>query len=445
MNKKIVVLDDDPYGTQIVHGIYVYTSWTTEVLTEAFQNANKLFYILTNSRSLTEKQTEALHREIVKNLISVSEKTNCDFDIISRSDSSLRGHYPLEINVIREELEKSGKKIQCEFIIPFFKEGGRITEGDIHYIEQKGAKIPIGESEFAKDPLFGFKSSNLKEWIEEKTKGNYAAKDVKSITLDMLRTWKVDVIKNVILETGNAQKVIVNAVNYSDLKAFIDVLNSPELQDKRFLFRTGASFVKVFGNISDKSLLMASEFKKILSSNGGIIFIGSYLDKSTLQLENLLNNKGARPYELNVHITNEMQMKKIINYIIKNINLDIEKGITSVVYTSRKSLIDPSKDSEANLNILAKISNYLVSIVKGLMIAPGFILVKGGNTSTDIATKGLGMKKVLVLGQISPGIPVWLSDEESKFPKIPYIVFPGTAGEETSLTKIYDKLVEMRD
>ena len=221
MEKKIIVLDDDPTGCQTVHGINVYTSWSVNSLNDAFLETNRVFYILTNSRSLAPPQTENLHREIIHNIIKVSKEHECDFDIISRSDSTLRGHYPLETDIIREELEEHGKAFNGEFIIPFFKEGGRITEGDVHYIEQGESKLPAGESEYAKDATFGYKSSNLKEWIEEKTQGTYPAEKVKSITLEMLRSYKLDVIIDLILKSKNDQKYVVNATKYSDLELFL--------------------------------------------------------------------------------------------------------------------------------------------------------------------------------------------------------------------------------
>ncbi len=65
-SEKVVVLDDDPTGTQTVHGVYVYTSWEKETFDEAFASKDKIFYILTNSRSFTKQRTIQVHKEILK-------------------------------------------------------------------------------------------------------------------------------------------------------------------------------------------------------------------------------------------------------------------------------------------------------------------------------------------------------------------------------------------
>jgi len=441
MNKKVIVLDDDPTGCQTVHGINIYTTWTKEALDDAFQEPRDIFYILTNSRSMTASQTEVLHRELLNNIINIAEKYQCDFDVISRSDSTLRGHYPLEPDIIREELERYGKKAHAEFVIPFFKEGGRITEGNVHYIEQKGTRIRADESEYAKDPIFGYKSSNLKEWIEEKTRGSYSAEKVKSITLDMVRSGNIDEIVNLILNSTNTQKFVVNATEYSDLKPFVDALKSPKLKTKTFLFRTAASFVKVYGEISDKPLLTGKDLRQTSNRNGGVVIVGSFVNRTTQQFNHLRNNRSIEEYKLDV-FKEEAQINVLIEETINNINNNVKKGLHSVVYTSREVLLSPSNDTEENLKISRKISDHLVSIVKGFSNIPGFIIAKGGITSSDVATKGLKIKKGLVLGQVIPGVPVWLPDEESKFPKIPYVVYPGNVGDETSLTKVFDILLE---
>ena len=59
--------------------------------------------------------------------------------------------------------------------------------------------------------------------------------------------------------------------------------------------------------------------------------------------------------------------------------------------------------------------------------------MKGGITSSDVGTKALAVKKARVLGQIQPGIPVWQTGAESRFPGTPYVIFPGNVGEDGTL------------
>ena len=39
LNKKIIVLDDDPTGVQTVHSISVYTDWSVESIEKGFAEA----------------------------------------------------------------------------------------------------------------------------------------------------------------------------------------------------------------------------------------------------------------------------------------------------------------------------------------------------------------------------------------------------------------------
>ena len=69
-------------------------------------------------------------------------------------------------------------------------------------------------------------------------------------------------------------------------------------------------------------------------------------------------------------------------------------------------------------------------------------LFSGGITSSDVGTKALGVKRALVMGQIRPGIPVWKTGPESRFPDTPYVIFPGNVGEDSTLRECVEVLTE---
>ena len=189
LNKKIVVLDDDPTGVQTVHGISVYTDWSELAFMQGFAETNSMFFILTNSRGfLSGNRLAAAHREIARNLAEASKKSGKDLLVISRSDSTLRGHYPFETEILKEELERrTGKHFDGEVICPFFKEGGRFTIDNVHYVKEREELIPAGMTEFAKDKSFGYRASHLGDWCEEKTGGAYKAAEMIYIELKELR------------------------------------------------------------------------------------------------------------------------------------------------------------------------------------------------------------------------------------------------------------------
>ena len=143
---KIVVLDDDPTGVQTVHDVHVYTDWSLESIQAGFEEENKVFYILTNSRGMTVAETTRVHTEIAANIAKVAHSTGKKYMIMSRSDSTLRGHYPLEPQLLKDGMEKDGFIIDGEILCPFFKEGGRFTIGNIHYVKQSDELVPLKTS-----------------------------------------------------------------------------------------------------------------------------------------------------------------------------------------------------------------------------------------------------------------------------------------------------------
>lgn len=443
-DRVIVVIDDDPTGIQTVNGIDVYMGWSKELVLRAFEKG-RMFYIQTNSRSMKACDSKRVNGEIMENIIEASDKTGRDFSVISRCDSTLRGHYPLETSVLKDVYEhKTGKRIDGEIFIPFFFEAGRVTYGDVHYVQEGGYLIPAGQTEFAKDKVFAFENSNLKYFIEEKTKGRYSHENVISVSIEMIRNMDVEGIANLLLSVKDFGKVIVNALCYEDLMVFTSALIDAENHGKRFLFRTAASFVKTYGFIKDKLLLDSRDFKCL--SGGGknqvLVIVGSHIRKSTLQLEKLLCCERVLPVELDVNsiIKDENTREKEIRTRLNMINMGLKSGKNPVLYTSRKLITADSANKEDNFLIYRAVSDALSEIVRLVEVRPDCVISKGGITSSDVAVKGLGISKAEVLGQILPGVPVILAGDESKWPGIPYVIFPGNVGGEEDLKTVYEKI-----
>lgn len=442
-HKKIIVLDDDPTGVQTVHDVSIYTDWSEESIRSGFEEKTRMFYILTNSRGFTIEQTTLCHKEIIERIDKISKKTGKEYLIISRGDSTLRGHYPLETELLREGFEADGtKRVDGEIICPFFKEGGRYTIENIHYVKTGNQLIPAGQTEFAKDKTFGYQSSDLCEYIEEKTKGQYPAKSVTYITLKELREQQIDRIMEKLMKVQGFGKVVVNAVDYYDLKVFTIALYRAMSRGKNFMFRTAAALVKVMGGVSDKPLLTRKEMVVKESKNGGIVVVGSHTKKTTSQMEELRKIEGLVFLEFNSDLVlDEKAFEKEIIETVKKEEELIENGKTVVVYTRRKLLSVENDTKEEALLRSVKISDAVQSLVGKLKVTPAFVVAKGGITSSDIGTKALRVKKANVMGQICPGIPVWQTGKESKFPMTPYIIFPGNVGEVTTLREAVEILL----
>ena len=442
-NFKLVVLDDDPTGVQTVHDLSVYTDWSEESIRAGFAEENRAFYILTNSRGMTVAETTAAHRAIGERVAKIARETGKPYLLMSRSDSTLRGHYPLETALLREESEKAGFAVDGEVLCPFFPEGGRFTMGNIHYIRQGETLIPAAETEFAKDKTFGYHHSDLPSYIEEKTGGAYPASSVTCISLEDLRALRLEKITEALMAVHDFGKVAVNAVSYTDVKVFAAALYRALRAGKRFLFRTAAGLVKIMAGVSDQPLLTKAQLIPEPTSLGGLIVVGSHTHKTTAQLEELLTlpETVAIPFNSDAVLDGDEALAAEVARCVAIEEDLILSGKTAVCYTSRTLLSLPDDTPEAALVRSVKISDSVQKLVADLSVRPAFVIAKGGITSSDVGTKALAVKRADVLGQIQPGIPVWRCGTESKFPGISYVIFPGNVGEADTLRKAAETLI----
>lgn len=441
---KLVVLDDDPTGVQTIHDISVYTDWSVESLRKGFREDNKVFFILTNSRGMTPVETTALHHEIVRNTAEAARLENAKYLYMSRSDSTLRGHYPLETHLLKEGYETStGSAVDGEILCPFFLEGGRYTINNIHYVRYGEELVPAAETEFAKDKSFGYTRSALPEYIEEKTQGAVKAADVLPIPLDLLRAVDIDGIEKLLLGAQNYRRICVNAIGYEDVKVFSIALYRAMSKGKTFVFRTAAGLVKVMGGVSDRPLLTRREMCRKESKMGGLVVVGSHTKKTTAQLEALLALPGTEAIEFNSDLVlegNDAFQAEIRRCVELETDI-IRRGLTAVCYTRRTLLTLPDDTEKSALKRSVAISEGVQRLVADLPVEPSFIVAKGGITSSDIGVKALQVRCANVMGQICAGVPVWETDATSRFPGIPYVIFPGNVGENHTLREAVEKLL----
>lgn len=439
---KIVVLDDDPTGVQTVHDISVYTDGSIESIRSGFAESNRMFYILTNSRGMTVAETTALHKAIGANIVAVAHEMNKKCIIMSRSDSTLRGHYPLEPALLRDALEAGGDKVDGEILCPFFKEGGRYTIGNVHYVKQGDELVPAENTEFAKDKTFGYSHSAIPEYIEEKTGGQFKAEDVVCISLDTLRAADYDTVERQLAGLQNFAKVCVNAIDYCDIKVFAVALYRAMAKGKTFMFRTAAGLTKVMGGVSDQPLLTREQMVVHDTDKGGIIVVGSHTDKTTRQVEELRRLSDIEFIELDATLVrDDAAFEQEVERCLAQEEAAINQGRTVCCYTTRALITADTGNKEDELRLSVKISDAVQSLVGRLSVTPAFVIAKGGITSSDVGTKALAVKKANVLGQIEPGIPVWQTGAESKFPLTPYVIFPGNVGEVTTLREAVEVLL----
>ncbi len=435
---KTIVLDDDPTGVQTVYGVPVYTSWTKEDCRNILSEAGKVVFVLTNSRALSYGETKALHKEIANNLKAAAgeEKTGPDeLLLVLRGDSTMRANYPVELDTVADTLY-GGAGVDAEIHVPAFIEGGRYTLGGIHYLWQDSL-VPVAQTEFANDPVFAFENSDIAKWVCEKRGRQYDPRHFLNIDIGTLRKGDTDSIARSLLEAEKGTAIVVDAAAYRDLETFCIALMQCIGRGKRYIFRSAASMVRVLGGMRQRPCLNGQELNP--TGTAGVIVVGSFVQKTTEQLAELKKLSGLDFHEIRVEDILGENRGRRLGQVTGDIGASMKAGRTSCIYTSR-TYFGGELGKEEKIRNAKTISDFLIGIVRNLPKRPGYLIAKGGITSSDIGVKGLGVKRAVVLGQAEPGVPVWRVDEDNRFKGMNYIIFPGNVGQADTLKKLVQKL-----
>ncbi|MFB6275515.1 MAG: four-carbon acid sugar kinase family protein [Halothece sp.] len=431
---KIIALDDDPTGSQTVHSCLLLMQWDVETLRLGLQDEASIFFVLTNTRALSAEEASQRTREVCQNLKSaIAQENITDFLVVSRSDSTLRGHYPIETDIIAEELGP----FDAHFLVPAFFEGGRITRDSIHYIVSEEGEIPVHQTEFAKDSVFGYSHSYLPDYVEEKTQGSIKADAVERFTLNDLRQGT----KNRLLQLKNNQCAAVDGETQSDLDAFANDVLAATQEGKRFLFRSAASLLTSLAQLGKQPIPAEEMGKYDATSNPGVVLVGSHVQKSTAQLYALLEEDTVTGIEVDVKTLRDCpnQKDQQLTQILNQINTAYQQKQTPVIYTSREEL--QFSNTQERLNFGFQVSSFLMDIVKGLPNEISFLISKGGITSNDVLSVGLQLQSARLLGQILPGCSLVRTPEtHPQFPSLPVVLFPGNVGDNKGLVTVYRRL-----
>ncbi|MBH8573332.1 four-carbon acid sugar kinase family protein [Nostocaceae cyanobacterium CENA369] len=433
---KIIVLDDDPTGSQTVHSCLLLMRWDVDTLRIGLRDDSPIFFVLTNTRAMPTESAATVTKEVCQNLkLALAAEGITDFLIVSRSDSTLRGHYPIETDAIGSILGP----FDAHFLVPAFFEGGRITRDSVHYLIIDGIPTPVHETEFAKDSVFGYHHSYLPKYVEEKTQGRISAETVERFLLADIRSGS----RERLLKLSSNQCAVVDGEIQTDLNSFaVDVLAAASL-GKRFLFRSAASILTALAALPPQPIAAENMAKYVRQGKPGAIIVGSHVKKTTQQLAALLQVEGIAGIEVEVArlLDGENQSATLLNDILEKIRGVHNAGKTPVVYTSRQELT--FQDVKTRLEFGVKVSSLLMDIVRGLPSDIGFLIGKGGITSNDILSTGLALTSARLLGQILPGCSMVITNSDHpQFPNLPVVLFPGNVGDADALGTIYKRLTK---
>lgn len=434
-NTKIIILDDDPTGSQTVHSCLLLTRWDPATLSMALLDDATLFFILTNTRGMDASRAAEITREVCHNLKqALDELANEGREFptlfVSRSDSTLRGHYPVETDVMAEELGS----FDAHFLVPAFFEGGRFTRDGVHYLMVDGQPVPVHETEFARDSVFGYKNSYLPDYVAEKTGGRIAAGQVERFLLPCVRG---NALPRLLGLKDNAC-CVVDAETQADLNHFARQLKTAAGKGKRFLFRSAASLITALAGLSPQPVPAQKMSAYVRDGRPGAVVVGSHVRKTTDQLRQLLAEPGMVPIEIDVARLPGAR-EELVRAACRVAAEAHAAGLTPVIHTSR---IERQFASQAErLAFGEAVSATLMDIVRGLPPTLGFLISKGGITSNDVLSTGLALTASRVVGQVLAGCSVVrCPGDHPRFPDMPVVIFPGNVGDEHALATVWRRL-----
>jgi uncharacterized protein YgbK (DUF1537 family) len=442
--RRIAVLDDDPTGSQTVHDVAVVTVTDADAIAAGLDAPGSTCFVLTNTRSMGEDDAVALTARVGRTLFALEQRWGAPVDVVSRSDSTLRGHVVAEVTALDDARRAVlGRGYDGVLLVPAFLEAGRFTAGDVHWARVDGEPRPVGETEFARDATFGFTASDLREFVAERSGGRIPADTVRTLTLDDIRRGGPERVAALLREVTGGAFVVVNAVEYADLD--VVVLGALAAQDdgRAFLYRTGPSFPRALAGLDPRPPLRGEDlFPGGRPPGHGLVVVGSHVGLTSRQVARARAAGGLTGVELDVgEITAGPARRDAhvagVTARVRDLLSGREDGDDVLLFTSRTLVRDP--DPATSLDIARRVSAAVVEVVRGAVAArPAWVVAKGGITSHDVAAHGLGIRRATVLGQLFPGqVSVFRPVEAPpEVVGVPYVVFAGNVGDEDTLADV---------
>ncbi|MCO1653570.1 four-carbon acid sugar kinase family protein [Pseudonocardia humida] len=438
---RVVFLDDDPTGTQTIRDLPVLTRWGVEDVRWALGRPGAGFFVLTNTRSLAPDRAAARDREVVEACLAASAAEGVALVFASRSDSTLRGHFPLETDVVGEVLAEHGGGVDAVLLAPAFTDAGRLTIRGVHHVRTPEGLVPVADSEFARDATFGYRSSRLADWVAEKSGGRIPAEGVVELTVDAIRPGTTDDLAARLAAVRGGGVVAVDSAVDDDLRAVALAVLAAERGGARLVYRIGPSFVRArVGQDAQPPIDDATLADLVGSDAHGLVVVGSHVALTSTQLARLGERRRFAAVELDVPtLLDDARAGEHLDAAVAAATAALASG--PVVLSTSRTLVTGA-DEATSLDVARRVSAALSRTV-GRVVAgrrPGYVVAKGGITSSDVATHALGIDRAVVRGSLLPGIVSLWEPVSGPAAGLPYVVFAGNVGDADSLADVVDRL-----
>jgi len=489
---KVVVFDDDPTGSQTVHGCPLLLRCDAASLRRGLAHPSPLLFVLANSRALEPAAARQRLAEVCRCLRQVLAEIRSDDPqlgdgdlarrlqpllLVSRGDSTLRGHFPLELEVIEQEVgqwlwaaaaEVEPPGADARFLVPAFLPGGRTTVNGVHLLHGE----PVHTSAFARDRLFGYQTSDLAAYIEAKSSGRVSATAVERLTLEELDAAVLsedhrregrpagpgfEALCARLAGLAPGAWVVVDAERPQQLSALgaaVRALTAPVAaarwgRPRRFLFQSAASLLNGLVRLGPqprdaRGLAALRRLDTVGQPLPGLVLVGSHVPLADAQLAQLLAAEpGCRLLEIPVAKVARVLEGPASGALLASLEAAwlaqlrqlLAAAQTPVLATSRGELPCCSAAERRRLGLA--LAALMARLVGALAPGLGYLISKGGITSHTLFESGLGCSSVELQGQLLPGLSLVLTGPEAVVPQLPVLTFPGNLGDRQTLQQAF--------
>jgi uncharacterized protein YgbK (DUF1537 family) len=407
------VLDDDPTGTQSASGVTVLLDWDTAAIVAALRDQRGV-YLQTNSRAIAPPGAVALARRTRDQLREAEREIGRPILPVLRGDSTLRGHVFAESDVFAGETG-------CVLFVPAFPQGGRTTIGSVHRVVIDGVDTPVGETEFARDPVYGYRSSNLVDYVREKGDRRGIP-----IALDDLRAGGGRSVEAALLAAGPGEFVLPDVATDEDIKLIhLGLRRALDSRDD-IVVRCAATLAAICAGCPSSRYL---DRPLVATRPGVLIVCGSHTAAATAQLAELVDRLGRQPV---VVATDAALADPVAAGREAAAGLRDQLRGHGVAVLSSERVRRGEHDSLAHGELIVRALTTAAAEAAGEV---GTVVSKGGITSAEIARTALGATRARVRGQLAAGISVWDYDDGTV-----QVIVPGNVGGRDTLVDVIDAL-----
>lgn len=407
------VLDDDPTGTQSATDVMVLLSWDAAAITDVLRREGAA-YLQTNSRAVPQAQAVAFAQRIREELAAAEAVLGQPILPVLRGDSTLRGHVFAESDVFAGDTG-------CVLFVPAFPQGGRTTIGSVHRVMIEGVNTPAGETEFARDPVFGYHSSSLVDYVREK-----GGRRGIPVPLDLLRASGGDAVTRALLGAGAGDFVVPDVETDADIELVKAGLLAARQARHDIVVRCAATLAAACAGRLSKGYLP----RPLVPPRPGLVVVcGSHTAAATAQLAALTDWLGLAPTVIPTDDALADPGAAGAGAVPALRAALASRGIAIVCSERSRRAQD---DSLAHGELVMTALMTALTAVTGQV---GTIVSKGGITSAEVARTAIHASRAKVRGQLAAGISVWDYDDGTV-----QVIVPGNVGGPATLTDVVSGL-----